>query len=236
MSPIKPFTFLIAVIVLAALACSISTPAPAPRADPNAFNTMVAQTVMAHATIPPAVTAPPSLPPPPTIAPTQGPPVLVSATVNLPRHTALDFETKAVSGVLADTNKINKNLRDPRYYSRAPAGFDLVYYSENPTDLSWQFLYPVNSTRVAILQPNPPLQASYDGCLRAFRGEGIVIPGSQNEAFPLDSFVFVTNPGSYYCFTTDRGYLGTFKLTAPADYKSMAYVIVDYILWDAGLP
>lgn len=238
MSHSFPLRLTLALLALAILACEFSAPS-APAADPNAFNTMVALTALVRPTIPPAVTAPPNLPPPPTIpptiTPTQGPPVLVSATINLPRHTALDLETKAVSGILADMNKINQNLPDFRYYKKAPAGADLVYYSENPTNLSWQFLYPVNGTRLAFPKPEL-LQASYEGCVQAFKGGGMVVPGKENEAFPLDYYVFVTAPGQYYCFTTDRGNLGAFTLSAPGDYKNMPYVIMEYILWDARLP
>ena len=242
MSTNKLLPSLLAAFFLVSLACSIATPAP--QANPNAFNTMVAQTALARPTIPPAVTAPPMLIPTtaippttaPTITPTQGPAVLVSASINLPRHTALDFETQSVSGVLADMNLINKNRPDlSGYYKKAPPGSDLVFWAENPNFPEMQFLYPVNGTRVAALLAEALSKASYEDCVRAFR-DGLVFPHPENDAFPLDYSVFVSQPGEYFCFTTDKGNLGAFKLTAPGNYLGMAYVVVDYILWDAQLP
>ena len=97
--------FLVAMIGALILgACN--TPGTAPLADPNAFNTMVAQTALAQPTIPRAVTAPPTAAPPaaaPTITPTQGPPVLVNASVSFPRHTALDLETQAITSASKPT-------------------------------------------------------------------------------------------------------------------------------------
>ncbi|MCJ7431983.1 MAG: hypothetical protein MUO77_00700 [Anaerolineales bacterium] len=227
---------LVAVLLMLSFACGI--PAPAPQADPNAFNTMVAQTAQVQL-LPPAQPLQPTQPavsPPTAIPPTQGPSVLVNTTINLPRHTALDLETQAISNPLANMELIGKNLPDlSGYYKKAPAGSDVVFYVENPTAPDWEFLYPINGTRIAFPQPTLS-QASYDGCLQAFKGEAMVVPGKENEAFPLDYYVFITAPGIYYCFTTDRGNLGTFKLTAPGNYLGMPYVIIDYILWDTRLP
>jgi hypothetical protein len=219
-------------IGLAILACSFA--APSPQSDANAFNTMVAQTAQAQLLlIPPAATAAPTQPVVPT--PTVWPPVLVHAAVNLSRHTALDLETQAISAPLVNMERFKQNLPDFRYYEKAPADSDLVFYTENPTDLSWQFLYLVHGARAAY--PSPELwNISYDDCLDAFKNEDRIVPGKNNEAFPLDYYVFVTAPGQYYCFTTDKGNLGAFKLTAPGDYKNMPYVIMDYTLWDARLP
>jgi hypothetical protein len=235
----KFLPFLVAALLVVSLACAIGTPAPN-QADPNAFNTMVAQTALARPTIPPAVTAPPTAIPPtsiPTITSTQGPSVLVNVTVNLPRHTALDLETKAISAPLADMGRIAQNLPDlSGYYKKAPPGSDLVFWAENPNYPEMQFLYPINGTRVAVLRSEPLLKANHKDCVRAFTGEGLVFPHPENDAFPLDYSVFVSEPGRYYCFTTDRGNLGAFKLTPPGDYIGMAYVIMEYILWDAKIP
>jgi len=236
----KNYLLSFAAILLATLACAL--PTPAPQADPNAFNTMVAQTALARPTIPPAVTAPPNLVPPtlpPTIPPTAaGPSVLVSATVNLPRHTALDLETKAVSGVLADMSLINKNQPDlSRYHQKAPPGADFVFYAPNPTTTEWQFLNPVNGVRLVTHEWKFISQPTYNECVQAFReATGFF---EQERGFPLDSWTFDEQSrgfGKHHCFTTDRGNLGALKLTAPGDYGTMAYVIIEYIVWDAKLP
>ncbi|MFZ5908845.1 MAG: hypothetical protein ACOYYU_02370 [Chloroflexota bacterium] len=228
----KRLTFPLMALALAVLACSIATPAP--QSDANAFNTMVAQTAQAQLLlIPPAVTAAPTQAIVPT--PTTWPPVLVDATINLPRHTALDLETQTISAPLVNMERFEQNLPDFRYYEKAPTGADLVFYSENPTDLSWQFFYLVNGAHIAALLGATLSKASYEECVRTFR-EGLVFPHPENDAFPLDYSVFVSYPGEYFCFTTDRGNLGAFKLTAPGDYKNMPYVIMDYILWNVSLP
>ncbi len=224
--------FLLASLLILSFACTILTPEP--QTDANAFNTMVAQTAQAQLLlIPPAATAAPTQVIVPT--PTIWPPVLVDATINLPRHTALDLETQAISNPLVNMERFKQNLTDFGYYKKAPAGSDLVFYTENPTDLSWQFFYPINGTRVAF--PKPELwKISYEDCVRAFKNDDWIVPGKNNDAFPLDYYVFVTAPGQYYCLTTDRGNLGAFKLSAPGDYKNMAYVIMEYVLWNAPLP
>lgn len=235
--PPKNLILFVVTISLASLACSIQ--ATEPQADPNAFNTMVAQTAQVQL-LPPAQPLPPIQPtvaaPPTAIPPTQGPAMLVNTTINLPRHTALDLEAKSISNVLADMGLIGQNRPDlSQYHKKAPAGSDIVFYAENPTAPDWEFLYPVNGTRMAF--PEPTLsQVSYEGCVQAFKGGAIVVPGRENEAFPLDYYVFITAPGNYYCITTDKGNLGTFKLTAPGDYGTMSYVIIDYIIWNARLP
>jgi|GEM_PF-1707177 len=225
---IIPATFLI----LAVLACGL--PSPSPEADPNAFNTMVALTALARPTTPPSITAPPTLAP--TAAPTiTGPAVLVSTSVNLSRHTALDLETKAISNPLADMNLINQNRPDlSRYHQKAPPGSDLVFFAEDPTAPDWQFLYPVHGTRMAVPRPKL-LQASYNGCIQAFGGSGVLIP-PENEALPINAYEFTSTSTEYYCVATDKGNLGAFKLTPPGAPDGMPYVIIDYILWDARLP
>lgn len=247
MHPRKFIPPVLTCLLLIILACGLPAPAPN-QADPNAFNTMVAQTALARPTLPPPPTlippaAAPTLPPPPTLAPTipptaAGPSVLVSATVNLPRHTALDLETKAVSGILADMTLINNKQPDlSRYYQKAPPGADFVFYAPNPTTTEWQFLNPVNGVRLVAHEWKFISQPTYNECVQSFRE--ITEFFNQEKGFPLDSWTFDKQSrgfGKYHCFTTDKGNLGALKLTAPGDYGTMAYVIIEYTLWDARLP
>ena len=227
----------IVILLLAALACSAPGATPNP-SDPNAFNTMIALTDQARPAAPPAVTAPPTLPPtatlPPTITPTQGPSELVRATVSLPRHAALDLETQAISAPLSAIADHTPDLS--QYWKKAPAGADFVFYGAYPDVPEAQFLFPVNGALMASLYPGLR-QASYAGCVQAFGGDGYLFgPNQQNEAFPLDISIFKTEAGKYICFTTDRGNLGAFKLSAPGDYIGMRYVIIEYVIWDKKLP
>lgn len=222
----------ILVFLLAAQACTMPGAAPNASepnlADPNAFNTMVALTSQAR---PPAVTREP------TLSPTPKPVELVRATIPFPRHTGLDMETQTASAPLVDMDLYSKNRPDlSRYYLKAPAGSDLVFHSENPTDLSWQFLYPVNGALIATTQP-PLRGATLPGCLRAFGETGYRLgPNQPNEALPLDYNMFIAYEGAYYCLVTDQGYLAAFKLTPSGEYIVMPYMTIEYVIWDEKLP
>ncbi len=222
MKPTPSMRILIPLALAILLACNLNLPTA--QADPNAFNTMVALTAQSRPTIPPAVTAPPALPPPPTvpptIPPTQGPTMLVSASVSLPRHNGIDLDGQLIVGAV---NSI-KN---------APANTDLVFYAPYANQPDWQFLYPVNKARMAF---GGFAQASHADCVRAFSQGPVYGAGLALEAFPLDSSIFIADPGKYHCFLTDRGKLGALSLTAPGDYIGMASVSITYVIWDAALP
>lgn len=213
-----------AVLLLAVLACGL--PSASPEADPNAFNTMVAQTAQVQLTqlapaqpIQPAVTAPPT-----PIPPTQGPAVLINTTVSLPRQMALDLETQTISGP--------HNTGNNEHYlnTNTLPNMDLLFYA--PKADNWQFLLPLNNSRMAL--PSQTLnQASYQGCVDAFARGQVYGKGRELGTFPLDSSVFGKS-AVYICFVTDKGKLGA--LTIPDDHAGIASVSITYTIWDAALP
>jgi len=221
---------LIAVLLLFSFACVIS--ASPPQADPNAFNTMIAQTAQVQLLPPaqplqpiqPTVAAPPTAILPTAIPPTQGPAMLVSATVSLPRQMALDLETQTISGP--------HNTGNNEHYlnTNALPNMDLLFYA--PKVDNWQFLIPLNNSRMA-LPSQTQNQASYQGCVDAFNLGQIYGKGRELGAFPLDSSTF-RKPAVYICFVTDKGKLGT--LTIPEDYAGIPAVSITYTIWDAALP
>jgi len=219
----KPLStcFAIAATLLSALACNFNPPTPTQ--DLAAFNTQIAQTAFAQLTLValaqpiPTTAVPPTQTP--TVTATIWPPVLYSGKVTLPRHMTLDLDTRAISGTISGSAPSFKNI---------PPDIDFLFYAPYPNTPDWQFLFPLNNTRVAYYGKNVP---GYQDCVAAFK------QGPKYDQISLDSSVFVTDAGGHACFITDRGKVGSMRMESPAtDYVGMASVNLTLTIWDAPLP
>jgi hypothetical protein len=188
-------------------ACGL--PSPASPADPNAFNTMVAQTAqvqfiqMTQTAL--GHTQPPNVAPPAIVLPTQGTPSAFS--MSLPRGFAIDLDTQTIWGDISSQ-------------ASPPRDVDIFFYAPYPDQPDWQFLKTANNAGLAYFGEQQPTQQECSTKL-----------SNAADNLPLDSSL--VNTKAYYgCFRTSQGRIGFILLSSPtASYSGMPTVNIAYTFW-----
>jgi hypothetical protein len=188
----SPFRLLLAVLVLAALACGISTPA-APAADPHAFNTRVALTANAQPTQLAAADPPPSATPipPPTdpASPTAVPTDVYAPDPLGPLFSSLWFANGACydMDLLFTANDSTCDIQSDQYGTLHPQNGALFsgYASMTPPSL--------NQCKAAVMDANPlAMNSDLYLCFKTNLGRyGFWVARQMDSSgFAFDAYVF----------------------------------------------